>query len=145
MALFVPSGIVAVPMSSMLFRIGLPYLEYLLFPSRQRLYRAVEWMSPDIDDDILQLIEAIYQYVRVAAEMPRPATRAALVNLTAPTLVIAAEMDAMFPGETVTKRAKEIIPNLKVIECLKGGTHYSSKPHIEYINKRIVEFLEELC
>lgn len=142
MALFVPSGIVAVPMSSMLFRVGLPYLEYLLFPSHRRLCRAVEWMGPDIDEDVLHLIEAVFQYVRVEAEMPRPATKAELANLTAPTMVIAAEKDAMFPGEAVTKRAKEIIPNLTAIECLKGGTHYSSKPDMEYINKRIVEFLE---
>jgi pimeloyl-ACP methyl ester carboxylesterase len=144
MALFVPSGIVAVPLTSMVFRIGLPYLLYLLLPSRQRLYQAVQWMGSDIEDDILQLIETVFQHVRVEAEMPRPATKAELANFTAPTLVIAAEKDAMFPGEAVTKRAKEIFSNLTVIECLKGGTHYSSKPDLEHINKRIVEFLEAI-
>ena len=142
LALFVPSGIVAVPRTSMLFRIGLPYLLYLLRPSRQRLYQAVQWMGSDINDDILQLIEAVFQHVRVEAEMPRPATKAELVNFTAPTLVIASEKDTMFPGEAVTKRAKGIIPNLTVVECLKDGTHYSSKSDLEYINKRIIEFLE---
>jgi len=142
MALFVPSGIVSVPLSSMIFGVGLPYLAYLLFPSRQRMHRAVEWMGPEIEDDTLQLIEAIFQFVRVEAEMPRPATVAELANLTAPTLVIAAERDAMFPGAAVAKRAKEIIPNLIGMECLKGGTHYSSRTDMEYINRRIMEFLE---
>jgi len=142
MALFVPSGIVAVPLSSMIFRIGLPYVEYLLFPTRQRMYRAVEWMGPEIEDDILRLIEAVFQHVRVEAEMPRPATVVELANFTAPTLVIAAERDAMFPGAAVVKRVKEIIPNLIGTECLKGGTHYSSKTDMEYINRRILEFLE---
>ncbi len=142
MALLVPSGIVAVPITSLVFKITLPYLLYNLLPSRQRLYRAVEWMGSDIDEDVLQLIEAVFQHVRVEAEMPRPATRAELLNFTAPTLVIAAEKDAMFPGEAVTKRAKEIFSNLTVVECLKGGTHYSSKPDLEYVNKRITKFLE---
>jgi pimeloyl-ACP methyl ester carboxylesterase len=142
MALLVPSGIVAVPLTSMVFRIGLPYLLYLLLPSRQRLCQAVKWMGSDIEDDVLQLIEAVFRYVRVEAEMPRPATPAELANFTAPTLVIAAEKDAMFPGEAVTKRAREIFPNLIVAECLKGAHHYSTKPDLEYVNKRVVEFLE---
>ena len=87
MALFVPSGIVSVPMTSMLFRIGLPYSLYLLFPNRRRLVGAVAWMGTDIEDDILQLIEAIFQHVRVEAEMPRPATKAELANLAAPALI----------------------------------------------------------
>ena len=52
-ALFVPSGIVRVPLRSMLFKIGRPYLSYLLSPSRKRLVQAVEWMGHDIDDGIL--------------------------------------------------------------------------------------------
>jgi len=142
MALFVPSGIVAVPLASMVFRISLPYLLYVLFPSRQRLYRAVQWMGSDIEDDVLQLIAAVFQHVRVEALMPRPATKAELADLTAPTCVIAAEKDALFPGEAVVKRAKEIFSNLKVVECLKGATHYSSKPDLEYANERMAEFLE---
>lgn len=142
MVLFVPSGIVSVPLTSMVFRIGLPYLLYLLFPSRPRLYRAVQWMGNDIEDDALQLVEAVFQHVRVEAEMPRPVTKAELANFTAPTLVIAAEKDVMFPGEAVVKRAKEIFPNLISVECLKGGTHYSFKTDLEYVNRRIMEFLE---
>jgi len=142
MALFVPSGIVAVPLTSMVFRVGLPYSLYLLLPSRQRLYKAVQWMGSDIEDDVLQLIEAVFQHVRVEAEMPRPVTKAELADFTAPTLVIAAEKDAMFPGEAVIKRANEIFSNLTVVECLKGGTHYSSKSDLEYVTKRIAEFLE---
>jgi pimeloyl-ACP methyl ester carboxylesterase len=142
MALFVPSGIVSVPITSMVFRIGLPYLHYLLLPSRQRLLRAVKWMGSEIEDDVLQLIEAIFQHVRVEADMPRPATKAELANLTAPTLLIAAEKDVMFPGKAVVRRAKKIIPNLIATECLKGGSHYSSKADLRYVNKQIVEFLE---
>ena len=142
MALFVPSGIVAVPLNSMVFSIMLPYLIYLLLPSRRRLVRAVRWMGSEIEDDILQLIEAVFQHVRVEPGMPRPATVAELAGFTAPTLVIAAEKDAMFPGEAVAERAKEIFSNLTVLECLKGATHYSTKSELVYVNERIAEFLE---
>ena len=142
MALFVPSGIVAVPLASMLFRITLPYLLYLLFPSPRRLRRAVRWMGSDIDDDLLQLIEAVFQHVRVEAEMPRPATKAELVGCAAPTLVIAAEEDAMFPGRAVIERAREILTNLVVVECLKGATHFSTQSDMDHVNQRIGEFLE---
>lgn len=144
MALFVPSGIVAVPLASMLFRITLPYLLYLLFPSPRRLRRAVRWMGSDIDDDLLQLIEAVFQHVRVEAEMPRPATKAELAGCTAPTLVIAAEEDAMFPGRAVIERAREIFANLAVAECLKGATHLSTQSDMDHVNQRIGEFLEAI-
>jgi pimeloyl-ACP methyl ester carboxylesterase len=143
MALFVPAGVVSVPITSMVFKVGLPYLLYTLFPSRKRLYRAVQWMGRDIEDDVLELIEAVFQHVRVEPEMPRPVAKAELAEFTAPTLVIAAEKDVMFPGEAVTKRAIEIFSNLTVVECLKRGTHYSTKPDLDYVNRRISEFLEE--
>lgn len=142
MALFVPSGIVAVPLTSMVFRITLPYLLYLGLPSPQRFQRAVQWMGSDIEDDVLQLIQAVFQHVRVEAGMPKPATKAELEGFTAPTCVIAAEKDVMFPGEAVIKRAKEVFSNLAEAECLKGATHYASRPHLEHVNKRIGEFLD---
>ena len=141
-AVFVPSGILKVPMHSMIGRIGLPFLLYLLSPSRKRLKQAVQWMGNEIDEDTLQLVEAVFQHVRVEADMPRPATKAELLQFKAPTLVIAAEKDAMFPGSAVVKRVKEIIPNLVAAECLKDGTHYSSERDMEYINRRIQEFIE---
>ncbi len=74
--------------------------------------------------------------------MPRPATRAELADLTAPACVIAAEKDLMFPGGAVTERAREIIPNLAVVECLKGATHLSTQSDMDHVNQRIGEFLE---
>jgi len=141
-ALFVPAGIVKVPLFSMISKIGLPFLLYLMSPNQTRLKRAVQWMGSELDDNILQLIEAVFQHVRVEANMPRPATKKELGHFKAPTLVIAAEKDAMFPGRAVVQRAKEIIPNLAFVECLKDGTHYSSKADMEYINRRLIEFIE---
>ena len=140
--LFVPSGIVQVPLSSMVFRLGVPYLLYLLAPSRTRLTRAVQWMGDELGKDDLEWSEVAFRHIRIEAQMPRPATKRELERLRAPTLVIAAEHDVMFPGKAVIKRAREIIPNLVAAECLEGGTHYSSEKDMEYVNNRIGEFLE---
>jgi pimeloyl-ACP methyl ester carboxylesterase len=141
-ALFMPAGIVKVPLFSMLRKIGFPYLLYLLSPNPTRLKQAVRWMGSELDSNTLKLIEAVFQHVRVEASMPRPATKEELGHFKAPTLVIAGDKDAMFPGRAVVQRAKEIIPNLTFVECLKDCTHYSSKAHMEYINKRLIEFIE---
>lgn len=142
LALYVPSGIVAVPFRSMLFRITIPYLMYLLSPSRERLHRAVQWMGSDVEEDVLELIEAVFQHVRVQAEMPRPATKAELKDLIAPTMVIAAEKDVMFPGRAVVERSREIFPNLAMAECLPGTCHYPTKTDLDYVNRRMSIFLE---
>lgn len=141
MALFVPAGIVSVPLPSMIGRIGLPFLLYLLFPGPARLRRAVGWMGDEIEEDVLELVKTVFEQVKVEAEMPRPATKAELAGFHAPTLIVAAENDAMFPGDAVIRRAREIIPNLVLAECLKGGTHYSSRKDMQTIIKRIRAFL----
>lgn len=140
-ALFVPSGIVKVPWSSMILKIGLPYLFYLLVPNQARLKGAVRWMGDALDERTLELVGAVLKHVRVEAEMPRPATREELVRYRPPTLVIAGEKDEMFPGEAVVRRAKEIIPNLAGVECLAGATHLCAPADMAHINSRIAEFL----
>ena len=51
------------------------------------------------------------------------------------------EKDAMFPGDAVVRRAREIFPNLTAAECLKGGTHYSSRRDMATILQRIRAFI----
>jgi pimeloyl-ACP methyl ester carboxylesterase len=141
MALFVPSGIVGVPLHSMMWRIGLPFTLYLLFPNQKRLVQAVRWMGDEIEEDVLELVKTVFEQVKVEAEMPRPATKTELLGFHAPTLIVAAEKDAMFPGDAVIQRGREIIPNLVAAECLKGGTHYSSRQDMATIIQRIREFI----
>ncbi len=141
MALFVPSGIVNVPLPAMMWRIGLPFLMYLIFPSQKRLVRAVGWMGDDIEADVLELVKTVFEQVKVEAEMPRPVTKLELLNFHAPTLIVAAENDVMFPGDAVVRRAKEVIPNLVAAECLKGVTHYSSSQDMATILNRVRGFM----
>lgn len=141
-ALHVPSGVIKVPVLSMAFKIGFPFLLYKWLPNRKRLLKAVDWMfSEEPDEETLKVLKATFLYVNVEMEMPRPAAKKELEKFKAPTLVIAAENDTMFPGQEVITRAKDIFPNLVAAECI-SGSHFPSKKNVAFINNRIHRFLE---
>jgi len=56
----------------------------------------------------------------------------------APTLIMAAEKDCLFPAEKVLLRAQRIIPN-NTAHMLKGCGHMHKMPDLE--KKMIVDFL----
>ncbi len=141
--LIVPSGIVSPPVTSLLFDLTIPMLAYRLKPTRERLVRAAQAMFDEIDEDDLKVIAAAFDHVRIAAEMPRPATRRELAHFTSPTLVIAAENDVLFPGDRVIRRAREIFPNLVAAERLDGAAHAPTAQLHARINRRISEFFLE--
>lgn len=141
--LVVPSGIVPVPIFSMVFHLGLPYLLYRWFPSQDRLIRLVQPLCGDeLDETLLDYTRVVVKHVVNELEMPRPATKSELAKFTAPTLVLAGEKDIMFPGDAVLERAREIIPNLVAAERLDGCPHHPAK-YREYITERIRRFLKE--
>ncbi len=59
-------------------------------------------------------------------------------NCTAPTLVMAAEKDCLFPGKDVIERAEKIIPNCRTY-LLEGRGHMNFLTDDE--KKMIVDFL----
>jgi pimeloyl-ACP methyl ester carboxylesterase len=141
--LHVPSGVINVPLLSMVFKIGLPFFLYKWFPNPKRLLKAVAWMSSEeLEEETLKVLSATFLHVKVEMEMPRPATKEELERFNAPTLVIAGENDVMFPGQKVIARARDIFPNLVAAECLSGSCHFPSKKDIEFINQRIHRFLK---
>lgn len=144
--LLVPSGIISPPIMPMIFGIVVPMILHRLFPSQKRLVRAARPLFTEgekIDDLWLQSISLAFLQVKIETRMPRPATKQELANFQAPTLVLAAEKDILFPGEAVIARAKEIIPNLVAAELLEGSGHVQPKRLVEPVNNRIRIFLTE--
>lgn len=140
--LHVPSGVIKVPALSMAFQVGLPFLLYKWFPNRKRLLKAVDWMfSEEPKEETLKVLSAIFRHLKIEKQMPRPATKKELERFKAPTLIIAAENDALFPGQKVIARAKDVFPNLVAAECLSGSCHFPSKKDIVFINQRVYQFL----
>ena len=143
-AFIVPSGIANCPLVQVIVKLGLPMIKYRLLPGQENLIGAIEPMtnSKEIDKGTLEMVEAVFKHVKVKAEMPRNATKKELENFLAPTLVIAAENDVLFPGETVIKRAKEIFPNLTKAKLLSKSPHlfFQSKKDVEKVNNLIEDF-----
>jgi pimeloyl-ACP methyl ester carboxylesterase len=141
--LVVPAGIVRPPMRSMLVDVVWPMLRYRLKPNQENLRRSVLWMSTEpVDEDFLRLIQAVFQHLHIEPDMFAPVTREDLAEFTAPTMVIAARNDLLFPGEAVIRRAKEVIPNLVETKLLEGR-HLSSREEYDWISVRIQHFLQD--
>jgi len=143
-AFVVPSGIANCSLFQLMVKLGLPMIKYQLLPGRENLVNAIEPMtnSKEVDKDTLEMVEAVFKHVKVKKEMPRNATKKELENFLAPTLVIAAEKDVLFPGEKVIKRAKEIFGNLTKTEILNNSPHlfFQSKKDVEKVNNVIEGF-----
>jgi pimeloyl-ACP methyl ester carboxylesterase len=142
--LFIPSGLVSIPvrtMLSMLWWMGL----YRLSPSTERLKRVLRPMILDepYDKALLETTEAVFRLMYIEPEMPRNVRPEEMANFKAPTLVIAAEKDGLFPGEAVVRRAKKVFLNLVSAEVIPGATHYLPPRYQAYLNERIMQFLQE--
>jgi pimeloyl-ACP methyl ester carboxylesterase len=144
-ALVVPSGIVAPPMMPLVTRLAIPMVLYRLFPSEKTLLTAARPLFSEgepIDPFWLEAIETAFKHLKVEADMPRAASFEELRGFRAPTLVIAAEDDVLFPGRRVVERAREIFPNLEEAVLLPGASHSLSAPAVEDVQRRLRAFLD---
>ena len=141
----VPSGIANNSLLKILIKLGLPMIKYRLFPGKENLIKAVAPMTntKEIDEDTLEMVEAVFKHVKVDAEMPRNATEEELGEFTAPTLVIAAEKDVIFPGRAVIKRSKEIFSNSVKTELLDKSPHmfFQRESDVKKVNNLVANFI----
>jgi len=142
-ALLMPAGFVTPPIVPLLRRVVAPMLTYLVRPSDARLTRAVRPMFAGPPDPVwTEAIGAVFDHVRLASGMPTPATRAELHRFSAPTLVLAGQHDPFFPGETVARRAREVVPHAEV-SVLAGEAHLPGPEALRAANARIARLLED--
>jgi pimeloyl-ACP methyl ester carboxylesterase len=145
--LIVPSGICNSSTISIMFSMGIPMILYIITKKEKWLKKAILPMAineKEIDESIFEMTKYSFDNVCVKAGMPSNVKEADMKNYNAPTLLIAAEKDVLFPGEKVIARAKAIIPNLKTY-LMKGSGHMSmlSSEKFKNIIKIIDDFLAE--
>jgi pimeloyl-ACP methyl ester carboxylesterase len=143
--LFIPSGLVAIPARTMLYLLWWLGL-YRLAPTPGRLKRLLRPMFRDepIGRDVLEITEAVFRLTRIEPEMPQSVRREELARFHAPTLVMAAERDGLFPAGSVVKRARQVFPNLVAAEVMPGATHYLPVRYHAHLNEHIGRFLQEV-
>lgn len=138
MVLVVPSGIATESLrdkATLMF----PYLRYKIHSSQENLIKLCSTLMTRFDNDRLELLQAIFKYVKINSNMPRPAKDGELGKLAAPIMVIAAKNDIMFPGSRVIPRAKELFPNLTYSEII-DGLHEPTKENYNHIQKISIDF-----
>lgn len=140
--LVVPSGIANGPILRMAGELFLPWLLYFIFRGRKRLMKATAPMMSETDDEFLTFVDAFLRNTRFRPAGPRLATKEELAGFSAPTLIFVTDDDVFFPGDKVSARAREIIPNLKDIVQLHGK-HLPSRASTGLIVRRTLEFLKD--
>jgi pimeloyl-ACP methyl ester carboxylesterase len=142
--LFIPSGLVSIPISSMLYMLLWMGI-YRLAPSRSRL-KSLLWpifKDEPVNEELIEITEAVFRNMHIESEMPRNVSCEELICFKAPVLVLAAEKDGLFPANKVVKRAQEVFPNLVASEVISGATHYLPARYHTYLNERCERFLKE--
>ena len=122
--LYVPSGIKNAPAINSMSMM-MPMIMYWITHKDKWLRKTMLPMAiieDNITDDIYQTAKLSITHAKIKTGMPSNVDVALMKKCKAPTLVMAAEKDCLFPGEGVIKRAKEIIPNCTTY-LIKGRGH----------------------
>lgn len=122
-------------------RMMFPMIMYWVTGKDSRLKKTMIPMAiteDNITDDIFETAKLSIDYVKVKTVMPTNVDAAKMKKCKAPTLVMAAEKDCLFPGPEVLRRAKKIIPDCKTY-LIRGRGHMHSLTNKE--KDMIVRFL----
>ena len=141
--LIVPSGIANVSTFNIAIKMGLPMMLYILTKKDYWLKKSILPMAiheKNIDDETYEMVKMSFEHVNVKAGMPSNVNIELLKTANAPTLIMPAELDCMFPGKNIIKKVKMTIPSFK-IHLLKNQGHMF-KLSIEEMDM-IKNFLEE--
>ena len=141
--LVVPSGFAPPPLLPLISKIGVPMIMYQLTHTHAWLVRSLSAMYPEPAENFVEATGAVYKHLKVESEMPRSIHREDLVNFQAPTLVLAAEKDILFPPSSVIQHAREVIPNLVAAEVIAGSTHFVPPQLWNRLCARIDRFIQE--
>lgn len=122
--LYVPSGIKNAPAINSMSMM-LPMIMYWITHKDEWLKKCMLPMAiteDNITEDIYKTAKLSINHSKVKTGMPSNVDSELMRMCKAPTLVMAAEKDCLFPGEGVIKRAKKIIPDCTTY-LIKGRGH----------------------
>jgi len=124
--LYVPSGIKNAP-SVKNMRMMMPMIMYWITQKDKWLKKSMLPMAvkeENITDDIYETAKLSISYSKIKSGMPSNISKKLIKNYVAPTLVLAAEKDCLFPGKGVLQQSKKIFRNVKTY-LLKERGHMS--------------------
>lgn len=138
--LVVPAGIHnALPISSL--KMMVPLIKYCLTKKDKYMKQTAMYMAitkEALDNDTMETIKNSFIHVKTKVGMPSNVSAKKMSKCQAPTLVLASELDCLFPAHKVLPRARKIIPNSSLYQ-LKNRGHIHSLTEKE--QKMIIDFL----
>lgn len=138
--LYVPSGIKNAPAVNSMSMM-LPMIMYWITHKDKWLKKCMLPMAiteENITNDIYDTAKLSIDYVKIKKGMPSNVASKLMRQCKAPTLVMAAEKDCLFPAKGVLPRAIEIIENVSTY-LLEGRGHMNSLTENE--KQLIIDFL----
>lgn len=139
--LYVPSGIKNAPAINSM-NMMFPMIMYWITHKDKWLKKCMLPMAlteENITEDIYETAKLSIDYAKVKTGMPSNVKERDMKKCEAPTLVMAAEKDCLFPAKGVLPRAERIIKNVKTY-LLEGRGHMSYLTEDE--KRMITEFLK---
>ena len=140
--LYIPSGINNAPAIKNI-KMMLPMMMFWITHNDKWLKRTLLPIALDesnIDKDIFEMSKLSIAYTKVKAGMPSNADKKLIARCNAPTLVMAAEKDCLFPAKRVLPRAKQIIKHCSLYLLKgRGHLHFLTDPE----KRMIVDFLKK--
>lgn len=139
--LLVPSGIKNAPAYKLMSMV-VPMVMYLATKNEKWLIKCILPMAiteDNIDEDTFETVKCSIDNVRIKSGMPGDVSAGDMRKCSAPTLVMAAEKDCLFPADLVIPRAEAIIPDCTTYLLKDRG-------HMNYLTageqKMIIDFLK---
>ena len=121
--LTVPSGINnAFPTGSV--KMMVPLIKYCFTKDDRYIEQAALIMAITrdvLDEDTFETVKSSFSYVKTKVGMPSNVSKERMGKCGAPVLVMASELDCLFPAGKVLKRARQIIPNCTLYELVGRG------------------------
>jgi len=138
--LLVPAGIKNAPAYKSMGMM-LPMIMYWITGKEKWLIKCILPMAlteDNIDQDTFETVKTSIDHVKIKAGMPGDVNPADIKKCKAPTLVMAAEKDCLFPAEKVLPQAEAIIPECTTY-LLENRGHMTSLTTGE--QEMIIDFL----
>lgn len=138
--IYVPAGIKNAPAINN-FKMMFPMIMYWITGKDswlKRVFLPLAVTGDNITEDIFETAKLSILHSKVKTGMPGDVDEERMRKCNAPTLVMAAEKDCLFPGRGVIERAERIIPDCETY-LLEGRGHMNTLTKEE--KKMIVDFL----
>lgn len=139
--LIIPAGIKNAPAYKSMTML-LPMIMYWITNKESWLKKCILPMAineENINSDFYETAKCIINNVKIKVGMPSDVFPSDMKRCTAPTLVMAAEKDCLFPANLVIPQAKDIILNCETYLIKnRGHIHYMT----EVEKQKIVDFLK---